>query len=1179
MVAAPSNSGAKGKAPAVDFSNDVRPILSRHCFKCHGPDEKTRKGGLRLDTKEALTKPAKSGTVAIQAHKPDKSEVVRRITTADKDDLMPPPETKNPLTDAQKSILREWIASGAEYKEHWAFVAPRPRSYPKVKQHGWARNGIDRFVLARLEAEGLKPSHEADAYSIVRRVYLDLIGIPPTPEEADAFAHDRSPKAYERLVDKLLASPHYGERWGRRWLDLARYADTNGYEKDRPRSIWPYRDWVIRSLNADMPFDEFTIEQLAGDLLPNATEDQRIATGFHRNTMLNEEGGIDPQEYRFYSMVDRMSTTGAAWLGLTLGCAQCHTHKYDPISHTEYYQLMACMDNADEPEIDVVKDDIRAKRTDIEKKIALLLADFPNKFPVQSLRWQTNAPTAARSEKGATAKVLGDGSVLISGENPETDSYVVELETTWEEIRSVRLEALTHESLPKKGPGRVAHGNFVLSEFTASFLPKGATGEPTPIKFSRAEADISQNGFPVAEAIDGNPKTGWAIHTDGDWNVNRMATFTIDPPVKFTGGGKLVFKLDQLHGGQHTLGRFRISLAQDIRDERPIDARRQELADAGFKKWLEKERARTVRWTTLRPVKAKANLPLLTVLPDDSVLASGDQTKSDTYDLEYRTDLRGITAIRLDALTDDSLPRHGPGRTYFEGPIGDFTLSEITLRAGDTNLAFSAASHSFAAGHLTAAAAIDGDPQLGWSIDGGQGRPQHAVFNLRDPLPTGEFALRMLFERHYPAGLGRFKISVTTDATTKPEARDIPGDVEDLLRVADASLTPAQRNRLMQQYLLQAPEMGQAREELVSLRRQMPVYPTTLVMRERPPENPRPTFVRKRGEFLQPAERVTAQIPAFLPKLPAGASTNRLSFARWLVSPSNPLVARVTVNRQWSAFFGRGLVRTLEDFGLQGETPTHPELLDWLALEFVKEGWSMKKLHKMIVMSATYRQSSQTTPELLAKDAENRLLARGPHVRIEAELVRDAALKASGLLSEKLGGPSVFPPQPASITTEGAYGALEWKTSQGEDRYRRGIYTFGKRTAPYAMFIAFDAPSGEACVARRDVSNTPLQALTLLNDTVFVEATQALGRSLAGAAGSFDDRLKTLFRLCLTRPPSSEELAMLKKFYETQHHRFEAKELDAKTVAGDGDGDPVERAAWTVLARVLLNLDEAITKG
>jgi hypothetical protein len=614
------------------------------------------------------------------------------------------------------------------------------------------------------------------------------------------------------------------------------------------------------------------------------------------------------------------------------------------------------------------------------------------------------------------------------------------------------------------------------------------------------------------------------------------------------------------------------------KDGRTLEEGRRAHFERKFREWQGSETARTMRWTVLRPTSTKANLPHLTVLDDNSVFASGDQSKSDTYDLSFDTDLRGITALRLEVMPDDRLPGGGPGRVYYEGPFGDFVLSEFRVTAGGKRVPLAKATHSFAAGNATVDKSIDGDPQTGWSINGGQGRAHIAVFTLAAPLADAkDLHLQMLFERYFSAGLGRFRIWATTD--TRPAlARDMAADVEDILLIPEKTRTPEQQRRLVQQFVMTTPELAKERSEIDRLRKQLPAYPTTLVLTERPPANPRPTFVHNRGEFLQPKEPVEPNVFSALPPLPKDAPHNRLGLARWLVSPDNPLTGRVTMNRQWAAFFGRGIVPTLQDFGYQGERPSHPVLLDWLAVELVRQGWSMKKMHKLIVLSATYQQASRASPELVAKDPQNEFLARGPRVRLEAEQLRDAVLRYSGLLSEKIGGPSVFPPQPPGVTTEGAYGQLQWKVSEGPDRYRRGLYTFSKRTAPFAMFTTFDAPSGEVCTARREVSNTPLQALTLLNDPAFTEAAQALGRLMAARRESVAERVNCLFRRCLTRPPSAEEKAQLVTFFETQKRRCEHKELDAAKIAGTGEGDVHERAAWTVLARSLFNLDEAIVK-
>jgi hypothetical protein len=960
-------------ADTPDFNRDVRPILSAKCFKCHGPDDAARKAKLRLDRRDdaehVLGKPADS-------------ELIRRISSTDAKEIMPPASVNKPLTAQEKDTLKRWITAGAKYEQHWAFVQPQKPQVPNTRYD--TVNPIDAFVRARLEKEGLKPSPQADRYTLIRRVYLDLIGIPPTPEEVDAFVKDKSAGAYEKLVDKLLSSPHYGERWARRWLDLARYADTNGYEKDRQRSIWPYRDWVIKALNDDMPFDRFTIEQLAGDLLPNATLSQRVATGMHRNTMLNEEGGIDPLEFRFYAVVDRTATTGTTWLGLTVGCAQCHTHKFDPLSHTEYYGLFAFLNNADEPELPV--------------------------------------PTAEQVKKRA-----------------ELDAKIRELEA----------------KLPEK--------------------------------------------LPVAER------------------------------------------------------------------------------DKLFAAWLASERKKATEWTVLKPTKLDGGPNTkLKLLDDGSIFASGDAMKRDLYTLTLSDLPENTTAIRIEALPDDRLPARGPGRAFYEGPKGDFLLGEVMLSAGGEPKKFASATEAPRRPGTPASKALDGNSQTGWASSGNEGKPSYAVFVLAKPLTAKEAKLELLFERHYSASLGRFRVSATTAADAT--AREMPAEVEQALLVPEEKLTASQRETLLHYWANVSAELKAARGEIDAIRKQMPVSATTLVMQERPADNPRPTARHHRGEFLQPREPVTPGVPAWLPSLPKDAPANRLTFAKWLVSRGNPLTPRVTVSRHWQAFFGRGLVRTLDDFGYQGELPTNPQLLDWLAVEFVEQGWSVKKLHKLIVMSATYRQSSRVTPELLAKDPENKLLARGSRVRLEAEQIRDSALKAAGLLSAKMYGPSVFPPQPANVTTEGTYGKLEWKVSEGEDRYRRGLYTFAKRTAPYAMAGTFDAPSGEACLAKREVTNTALQALTMLNDTVLLEAAQSLAKRTLAHPGKTDDRVEYLFRLCLMRVPTADEVTRIAKFYETQRERFATDPDRADAVAPRGEGPAAERAAWTATARAILNLDEFITR-
>ena len=1168
----------------VEFLRDVRPILSSHCFKCHGPDEATRKAGLRLDIREDALKPAKSGEVAIVPNSPESSELIRRIFSSDEDDVMPPRAAKHPLTSAQKEILKQWIGQGAEFKPHWAFEKPVKRPLPQISDASWPRNEIDYFILARLEKERLNPSPRADKHKLLRRVYLDLIGLPPTPAEADEFLNDTSSNAYERLVDRLLASPHYGERWARRWLDLARYADTNGYEKDRPRSIWPYRDWVIRALNDDMPFDQFTREQIAGDMLPNPTTDQIIATGFHRNTMLNEEGGIDPLEYRFYSMVDRVHVTATTWLGLTMACAQCHTHKYDPIEHKEYYSFMALLNNADEPKFQVPDPDIATRRAAMEERIGKLEKELIHKFPAEvHAEWLSAASPEFSSEDGAEGELLADGSIRVKGKSPEKDTYTVKLSPSLPRITHLQIEAIPEGA---SGPGRTEHGNFVLSEIEVTMQADGKS-TPSKVDLVWADADHSQEGFPAANAIDGKKETGWAVGASKENRPHRHIIVALAEPLKLEQGATLTVRLTQNYGQKHTLERFRITLGNDTRAVGTLAEEAVKHRDRKFHAWVAEQLSGLVEWKPATPGTATSATPVLTIQDDGSVFAQGDFTKNDTYHLTFRDLPEGVRAFRIEALPDERLPKNGPGTVAYEGPEGDFWLSTLKASVGGENLKLQNPSQSFASGNNNAAKALDDDLQSGWSINGGQGEPHSAVFQFAEPLPSeAELTLALTFERYYAAGLGRFRIWFTTEENARASA--LPDSAAHVLlqyrgdglqKLLESSEAAADRELLLHAFAETAPELAFARREIEKLRQQLPQFTTTLVMRERPPHATRDTHLHHRGEFLQPKQEVAPGVPGFLPQLPQDKAPNRLALADWLVSPKNPLTARVVMNRHWEAFFGHGLVRTMEDFGFQGELPTHPELLDWLALEFIKRGWSQKEMHKLIVMSAAYQQSSRVTPELLERDPENRLLARGSRFRMEAELVRDAALVASGLFSDKLGGPSVFPPQPAGVTTEGAYGALQWKVSEGSDRYRRGLYTFAKRTAPFAMTLTFDGPSGEACLARRDRSNTPLQALTLLNDDVFMECARTLGKWASQQQGSDESILEQVFRRSLTRPPTSEERAKLLGFYQTQLARFQSGDLNPAQITKTEGDDLARQAAWTTLARVLLNLDETITKS
>ncbi len=1199
--------GFSASAAAADFARDVRPILSQYCFKCHGPDDSTRYGGLRLDQRDSATAPAESGAIAIAANQPDQSELVRRILSEDPEIVMPPPETKLELSDAQKNVLREWISEGAPYAEHWAFKAPVTHPLPPPIEGNGIQNPIDLFIQERLQQLGLKPSPAAAPAELVRRVYLDLIGIPPSEADIASFLSDSSPQRYENLVDRLLSSPAYGERWARRWLDLARYADTNGYEKDRFRSIWPYRDWVISALNKDLSFDQFTVKQLAGDLLPNATLEDRIATGFHRNTMLNEEGGIDPLEFRFHAMVDRIGTTGTVWMGMSVACAQCHNHKYDPISQREYYQLMSYLNNAEEPELELVDETLSQRREEIRQQIAQWHQTAASRFPIDlpEVQWLTADIIQSQADSGSAFKMLKDGSWLVSGPVEDKDVYRLKIrlpkQAGW--VTGVRLETYADGTLPEGGPGRAPNGNLVLTDLKARLPDPLSPSNLLPFEWSAASANFSQDGFSPERAVDGDPKTGWALAPLPPL-PNWHAIWHSATPMYQPGGEQpttLELDLEQLYGGKHLLGRFKLLVGYVNAAAAPADiaAATKELTarslDRSFAEWQQATASPNVQWRSVSPQAATANMARIREESDRVLFAEGDQSKRDWYTLEFAAQSKPISAILIEALPDPRLPKQGPGRVYYEGPQGDFFLSEVTLQTGEQVRAWEGAEESNTSGGK-ASASIDGDPLSGWSINGGQGKRHFAAFRLKEPIAAGEAVkLTLLFERYYAAPLGKFRIWFTDSDSDKVLA-PLPPEFSPVDDPHEQMLAEKLRQEFGQKELYFArtsPLMNVWRQRLDGLQQGLAATTTSLVMQERPADLPRTTFVHHRGEFLSPKESVVSGGPTFLPPVAENNPGNRLDFAKWLVREDNPLTARVVINRQWSMLMGRGLVSTEEDFGYQGSLPTHPELLDWLARRWMDGSgsddpnrWSLKWLHRMIVTSATYQQTSVVDAERLEKDPDNRWLSRGPRKRMEAEQLRDSLLTVAGLIDRKMNGPSVFPPQPASVTTEGAYGQLAWNVSPGGDRYRRGLYTFAKRTAPYAMFQTFDGPSGEACLAKRTPTNTPLQALTLLNDSVVLETAQSLGRwarqqqtSISTEEGSVVHKtLQSLFSKVLVRQPETDELQALVEYWQAEQVRLNADPVAVKKISGE-ENATADQAAWVLVARALLNTDEFLTRN
>lgn len=1001
--------GCTARADDVKYNRDVRPILSNHCFTCHGPDSATREADLRLDSFDAATAIPDSRKQAIVPGSPEDSELYRRITSTDREHRMPPVDGPKQLTKRQISVLRQWIADGAKYEAHWSFVPVKRPEVPQVEDDSQIRNPIDAFVQSRLEQSGKVPGTEASRTTLIRRVAFDLTGLPPSIAQVEMFERDHQPGAYERMVDRFLSMPEYGEHMARHWLDLARYADTNGYQYDTERQQWVWRDWVIHAYNQNLPFNQFTVQQLAGDLLPDATAQHRLATAFNRNHGITIEGGIIDEEYRTEYVMDRVVTTSQVWLGLTAGCARCHDHKYDPITQKEFYQLYAFFNQVPEggrgfnpmekipsPLADEQQSQLREKLTQLKSKLA---APFD---PSADLRkwvariradkqagWAVLHPDRFSSTGGSTLTLLDDDSILVGGKSPAKDIYDITARSDEERITAIRLEALTHSSLPGGGPGRHSNSNFVLSEFELTAVSVSDPEQSVEVRFTRAEADYSQNNYEIARTIDrtvaGN--NGWAV--DGPTRkLPATALFVADTPFGFSGGTLLKFRLRHEAGfGSHGVGRPRLSVTPDPADQlslKGIPAEIRRIANQQEREWSEQD-AKT--------------------------------------------------------LLDYFLQHHDP----------------------------------------------------------------------RQPLKT-----------------------------------EIAG-IESQLSAA---------------------------------------FPATMIMQDRP--NARKTFVLNRGQYNEPTQEVSAGVPAMLPPLRKAASYSRLNLAQWLTGPDHPLTARVAVNRYWQRLFGVGLVKTSEDFGIQGELPSHPQLLDWLASEFVRTGWDVKRMQKLIMMSAAYRRSSHASREAYAADPENRLLARGPRMRLDAEDIRDGALAVSGLLVKRIGGPSVYPYQPDGLWIElnnrPGY-SKKYPQGAGEDLYRRSFYTFWKRTVPAPMMKTLDAPEREFCTIRRSRTNTPLQALLLMNAPQFVEASRHLGARMLSHSVKQSEQIRFGFRLVTSRSPSPLETQVLVDAYQQEVQRLSSDPEGVRKILGVGSSeqkgatDRIALAAMASVARILLNLNEAVTKG
>jgi hypothetical protein len=1027
-VAASGMVGTAHGGPPVDFNRDVRSILAENCFPCHGPDKGKRKANLRLDTEDGA-RADRNGRPAVVPGDLARSALYRRITAADEEERMPPAKSGKTLTARQVEMLRRWIEQGAKWQKHWSLISPSRPPLPAVRDARWPRNAIDSFILARLDAEGLVPPPEADRTTLIRRLTLDLTGLPPTPAEVDAFLADPSPDAYEKVVERLLASPRYGERMASRWLDGARYADTNGYQSDGERFMWRWRDWVIDAFNGNMPFDRFTVEQIAGDLLPNPTLPQRIATGFNRNHRGNGEGGIIPEEYAVEYVVDRVETTATVWLGLTLGCTRCHDHKFDPFTQKEFYRLFAFFNNVPE----------RGKAI-----------KFGNSPPV------IKAPTQHQQHQlHDLERQLADAEGRWAGMTSE----VATAQAAWEKT--------LHPSTPlhwAPEEGLIAHyplygastGRFLDGE--PAFAP-GRVGQAARFDGRRYldAGDVGNFGF-----YDKFSCAAW-VHADDDHGGTILSRMTDQP------------QADGYRVGLRD-GRVEVHLVKRFLD----DALRVETD----------ERLLPRQWHHVLMVY------------DGSRVAAGIKVYLDGRPAKLR--------VLLDDLNQSFESKEplrigaggGPG-ARFRGLIDDVRVYHGALSADDAEL-------------LATVDAVDAIAAL--------------------PL---------------------------------------------------VKRTSAQAHKLRAYFLERAApdRLRQAHQDVVRLRRQraelVESFPTTMVMEELP--RSRDTFVLVRGQYDKHGEPVTAGVPASLPPLPPGVPANRLGFARWLVDPANPLTARVLVNRSWQQYFATGLVKTVEDFGSQGEWPSHPELLDFLATEFVRTGWDVKALQRLIVTSATYRQSSRLTPALLQRDPDNRLLARGPRFRLPAEMIRDQALAASGLLVERVGGPSAKPYQPAALWRELA--DVNYVPDHGPSLYRRSLYTFWKRTVAPPEMIAFDAAGRETCIVRETRTNTPLQALTLMNDVTFVEAARVLAQRVMTDGGTTpEERLTLAFRLATGRRPRAAELRVLVEDFRQQRAQYRQDPKAATKLVSAGEHprndelDVGEFAAYTAVTSLILNLDEVVTR-
>ncbi|MDF1842787.1 MAG: DUF1553 domain-containing protein [Rubripirellula sp.] len=1129
LVMASPGLGSADAEDLVDFNREIRPLLSNHCLICHGPDEAERAAGLRLDSLAGATADL-GGYAAIAPGDPEESELFVRITSDDPDLQMPPPGKGKPLSEPEIALLKRWVEQGAPYAKHWSYVKPERPKLPTVNDPSWVANPIDHFVLAKLDSLGLQPSPEADRLTLARRLSLDLTGLPPTWQEAKDFESDTRDNAYELYVDRLLDKQSYGERWARVWLDLARYADSAGYADDPPRTIWAYRDYVIRSLNANKPFDQFTIEQIAGDLLGDPTDEQLIATAFHRNTLTNNEGGTNNEEFRNVAIVDRVNTTMAVWMGTTMACAQCHTHKYDPITQDEYFQFFAFFNQSEDsdqrderPLLEVWSEEQRTQQKSLQLEIKALQQKLTQERPeidadrVDWLAGFDEQPTwrplfAEAVEAEQRSLVIGEeGWIDASGELPQTDRYQVRYPIETQSITGIRLEVPAEQT-----------DNFVVSSISAVWEPRDS--QSTEARYVRVDLPGENKMIHLAEI---------EVYSGGK-NVALDGT----PSQSTTDfGGEVKYINDGNTDGNYNGG----SVTHTASQKDP---------------WIEIDLGKSV------PVER---------------LAVWNRTDGGA------TIAKRLQGYQIRLLDEDretvwqQQPESVPSPGVDWSPDGTI---EIPLH-------LAVADHEQQGFPAQSVLAAQPNPKQGWAVSPLQGQPHELTLLLTKPreLKDGILKVRVDHSSIHPRHvLNRFRFSITSDQSASKWVA-LPADVVAAIRQPER--TPAQQSRLVEYHRSVTPILAATREQLKKSQQQLAsvkAMTTVPVMRELPAERRRQTRVQIRGNYQATGDEVTEGTPAVFHPLPDEGPRGRLALAKWLVDEQNPLTARVIANRHWEQVFGKGLVVTSEEFGSQGELPSHPQLLDWLAVELRESGWDLKRFLKLLVTSSTYRQASVTTPELQEADPFNRFFARGARFRVSAEMVRDQALFVSGLLSEKMYGKPVNPPQP-QLGLKAAFGsATDWKTSSGDDRYRRGIYTSWRRSSPYPSMAQFDAPNREVCTVRRIRTNTPLQALVTLNDPVYVEAAQSLAKRVVDHHDDVNERIRFAFQTCLLREPTEAEQQRVASLVArvTKQYLSETEEAAAMaTQAGNpspGDADVVELATWTVISNVMLNLDETFLK-